>query len=392
MKRILALVCTLSFLTACGKSGSSTAIPDNTSESEASAGTEAQTETPAAELFRLSDHLNSEGLSVNAIYGISGSRYLITDSTDDSYRARIIDTSTGEASGIVSIGTLPVCSPEGFWVLSAGEDGVQTMFPVGAGYSADRLLVYDYDLNKTVEVDLRNDSMLQCIDVDIPGKSIYYTYNTFDGASEKHTLERLHFDVTAETVFEIPYTHDRDNWLCALYNIKYTPEQFIFLGSVSPRADGSAQSVAAYGTLVPGSAPDYVYRSDTYNNEMEKFCGGAIVHDGGLPFGVAPSGFVEYFKGTERRIITLQNPYETPHIYPSQNGSFFATALEGKNEDGTSIFRITVYDCEGNVLKTEDCSLTASGVIQNACVNEYSRRVFYQIGSGGVLRWNEFTF
>lgn len=70
MKRILALVCTLSFLTAYGKSGSSTAIPDNTSESEASAGTEAQTETPAAELFRLSDHLNSEGLSVNAIYGI----------------------------------------------------------------------------------------------------------------------------------------------------------------------------------------------------------------------------------------------------------------------------------------------------------------------------------
>lgn len=394
MRKTLTLLFTAFMLTACNNSpaqpeendiGRQASDPANTNtiktETRDKNGNEHNT------ISSVSGYINDNHLNITNIYGIDNNKYLLTEYIGGKYSVQTINLKSGEASEAMQCDTEPSCSPDGFWVLNACDD--ETMYD---NYY-DTLYTYDFELNKTGEADLSELRRIIGLDVDLSEKEIYYSYNIIEDSSEYHRLEKMNFNGDTEPILEIKYTFDRDYWLGLLNNIKYCSDRILFLGSVSPLADGSQQTVAGFGTLnIDDPSPDYTYRSDSYNYEMEKFDGGAIIHDGGMPLGVSPSGYVEYFRDGEQHRFELQNPYETPHIYVSQSGQYFATTLIGENENGSSIYRITVYDADGNVLKTEDHSFDGTGIVYGVYVSEYSKTIFYNAFENDNMQWYEFTF
>lgn len=394
MKKYLVFLCVCSLLTACSENNNHI-DENNTDVTTVNTEIEETSVNVEKNCLELTDYINDNQLGLSQIYCISDIKILISSYNKGKYDIQTIDTKSGDVSDVITCDTEPVCSENGFWVLRACDSGGMAVTNpiIGKYAAADMVLVYDYDFLKISEIKLESDWQIQGFDVDILGKNVYYSYNKMVESEEHHCLDKMSFSGDKENIIDVLYSFDHDNWLSTMYDIKFTPEQFIYLGCISPLADGSKPTVDGYGTLKVGSiTPDYTWRSDTYNNKIEKFNGGALIHDGGMPLGVAPSGCIEYFNNGQQSHIELQNKFETPNIYVSQNGEYFTTLLKGKNEDETPIFRFTVYNKEGNVLKTEDCSFDSECTIPKVFMNEYTKSVYYEAVIDQETTWADFSF
>lgn len=404
MRKLFLFITCFCLLVSCSDANNPDENPDSavsesdvseTSFSDISATESVENQSHRDTALSLSEYMNNSSLNIIDIYGIGEKEYLLTVYDGEKYSIQVLNTENGEISDSVVSDTAPVCSENGFWVLKTADNDEKAMtfyYDGSAGFKFDTLYTYDFYLTKTNEIDLSGKGRVSGFEVDLSHNKIFYSYNAMQDGNESHYLDEMDFNGNVNPVMEIKYTFDHDNWLSALYEMKCISDKILFLGTVFPFSDGSTSSVAGFGTLdINNPVPDYTYRNDSYNYKMEKFSSGAIVHDARMPVGVEPSGFVEYFKDGQQKEIQLQNPFETSEINVSQNGEYFTTKLYGQNEDGSTIYRLTVYDSDGNVVKENDYSFENSGTIPKVFTDEYSKTVFFEtMGSG--TQWHEFSF
>lgn len=381
MKRITCILLLICMLSGCAESNNSSDSQINTSEPSAAVTdtTSSETKTEKSTEGNVKSTDITEFLSeknVFSLYEISETEYLLTSFNDEKFLTEMVCLEgDGNISTFISDAP-PVYEENGLWILhKTVSDPYDNDVNVN---NSDKLICYDYDLNKIAEIDISGLDNVSACSVDFDNRHIYYTQDEIIDGCKSHYLKRMDFDGSTEILHEIRYDFNSGGSyiLASIHQIKVLSDRIIFLGGVMPKADGTAQSVAAYGTFLKKDGTiDFHYRTDTFGYRLEPFNGGAVIHDSDVDYNVAPDKNIRYYKGTEMLNIALQNPLEATGVSVSKNGSFIVTEMSGRKAETSSLNRITIYDNTGNVLKQEDID----GVLWNVFINEHSRKIVYSL-------------
>lgn len=381
MKRITCILLLICMLSSCAESNISSDSQINTSEPSAAVtdttSSETKTEKSTEDNVKSTDI--TEFLSeknVFSLYEISETEYLLTSFHDEKFLTEMVCLEgDGNISTFISDAP-PVYEENGLWILhKTVSDPYDNDVNVN---NSDKLICYDYNLNKIAEIDISGLDNVSACSVDFDNRHVYYTQDEIIDGCESHCLKRMDFDGSTEILHEIKYDFSSGGSyiLASIHQIKVLSDRIIFLGGVMPKADGTAQSVAAYGTFLKKDGTiDFHYRTDTFGYRLEPFNSGAVIHDSDVDYNVAPDKNIRYYKDTEMLNITLQNPLEATGVSVSKNGRFIVTEMSGKKTETSSLNRITIYDNTGNVLKQEDID----GVLWNVFINEHSRKIVYSL-------------
>ena len=327
---------------------------------------------------------------------ISADTTLICEAADDCYAVYTYDSETGEKSETRLCDTLPQCGKGGFWVLTANTErdaatvrSAVTMLETNT-YSQAQIIGYDMQELQTVKfpAGLRAESF----DIETETGRIAWaaTVQQPDGTFVYRIALTENAFADMQTILETPLTKNEVN----LFQTKLIGNRIAFSGGYL--SSPSAQSKPAFGWVnVNTGSITYEYRRDGYDYATQFCDSGAYVFDAGYPYGTAPTGAVFRLVNGENQSLSVQNAMESLRVYPSGGGAYYATVLEGTNEDGSDIDRISIYDSSGSPVKSFDLSFANDGryFVDSVFVFEHTRTVCAQTVHAGVGgEWYHFAF
>ncbi len=316
----------------------------------------------------------------------------------------VYDSSTGTLSEPIVCDITPQCRESGFWVMKrAGEDenameytGLEDDFrPKGTHGRYSALLMYDYDLNLTAEVDLRGCGLITAIEADPAAKSVYFCTGSETGTPQvgdlitRRIVQRSADGKTEKELYQFSHTFTIEPQtlqpgafpLAGIYKMVLQGDSLIFTGFGMAETTGTAPHI--WG-IFNCKTCEMTLR-DTLDFWMElRYAKGCAVISRKCdspnidPFckWVLPDGTV--------KDIPVQSGEE---LYADVNavssgGQFYATVK------GNSTV-ITVYDRSGNaVLRTDLAPETEEGIRpEDLFILEDSRTVLANIDTKTERKW-----
>lgn len=327
---------------------------------------------------------------------ISADTTLICEAADDRYAVYTYDSETGEKSETRLCDTLPQCGKGGFWVLTASTEpdaaSMRSAVTLLDTNTYSRAQIIGFDLQEIQSFDLPKGFRADSFDIETETGRVTYseTVQQADGAFVYRIALSDNALADAQIILETPLTKNEVN----LYQTKLIGNRIAFSGGYL--SSPSAQSKPAFGWLnVNTGSFTYEYRRDGYDYATQFCDSGAYVFDAGYPYGTAPTGAVFRLVNGESQSLCVQNAMESLRVYPSAGGAYYATVLEGTNEDGSDIDRISVYDSSGSPVKSFDLSFANDGryYVDSVFVFEHTRTVCAQTVHAGVGgEWYHFAF
>lgn len=402
-KAILCAAAMSILLCACSDSSNGSvaeisATPEQTTVSQPAETTSDTTSEPDTLPVILAEYLNAlpADTYITFLREISADCTLICEAANDRYAVYTYDAKTGTQSEARLCDTLPQCGKGDFWVLTAntGQDAasVRSAVTMLDTDTYSQALVIGYDMQEIGTIPLPNGFIAESFDIETDTGRLAYSatvQQADDSFVYRIVLTNSDF-ADEQVVFETPLMQNE----LSLYQTKLIGDRIAFSGGCMSSAN--AQSKPAYGWLnADTGAFTYESRSDGYDYAVTFCDAGAYVFDAGYPYGTAPTGTVFRLANGEIVSLRLQNAMESLRVYPSAGGEYFATVLEGINEDGSDLARISVYDTAGSLVKSFDLSFANDGrhYVDSLFVFEQTRTVYAQTVHAGVgSEWYHFQF
>lgn len=398
MKKMIFCAAMGIFLCACADSSGSAEISQTaqqTTETQPieTTGTTAE-KTP--EPVSLADYLNAlpADTYIPLLREISADTTLICEAKNDRYAVYTYDSETGEKSETRLCDTLPQCGKGGFWVLTASTEpdaaSMRTAVTLLDTNTYSRAQIIGFDMKEIQSFDLPKGFRADSFDIETETGRVTYseTVQQADGAFVYRIALSDNALADAQIILETPLTKNEVN----LYQTKLIGNRIAFSGGYL--SSPSTQSKPAFGWLnVNTGSMTYEYRRDGYDYAVAFCDSGAYVFDAGYPFGTAPTGTVFRLANGESGALRLQNAMESLRVFPSASGAYFATVLEGTNENGADLDRISVYDSAGGFVKSFDINFANDGRHYVDSVFVLARTVCVQtVYAEGGGEWYHFDF
>lgn len=332
--------------------------------------------------------------SIVLCYEITDSKFLICTENNNKYSVYTIDTISGIKSEEIICDVIPQCENSGFWTLIANNNDGMT---ISSAMSEDKFCeaqIYDYNMNNVATIPLLNSINADGFDVDIDSKRVVYSLN--EQTNDGNYVYRLNMTdysfANHKTIYETALANSPI--LAGMDTLHICDNEIIFLGGYS--SNTNSQSVRSYGKVpINTGNPKYTYRNDSYGYAVSVYENGAYIYECDYPYGVVSSGkCINIQNGTEYE-ISLENTMESLNISASKNGSYFTTAITGKNQNDSTLIRITVYGADGNIIKFFDIEYESgkNESIDSVYLFEENKTVYLKtLSAGGNENWYEFAF
>lgn len=338
--------------------------------------------------FDMITYLSASDLLIQ-YYELSSDTGLLTFLDKNDYRNEILDFRSGKIIEELHTQTVPNIQSNGFWVFEKG-DTFQYFDPEFNLQYMGSIAVYDYDGNLLRSFPIDAAPTTECITYDISTDTLFYDALESTGNDSQYCIYQKKTEAEPKALFSCSVP--AENCLTKVYSLQKTNESLLFKGLQSLDQSGS-KTASCYGMIDLNTQEMQIRTVNIGDADVRSYASGAFVCENNIPYGVQPSGMIHWMKDGAITEQSLEYKQECIHAEVSLSGMYYVTQLNGEDQDGKQVIRITVYDANGTKMKAEEMTFTEHKDMDAIFISESFRKLYCRmIQPGGSTSWFSMDF